>query len=140
MKHESTGYTQAHAGAKVELPELAALPNQHAGKDYWIDIVEPEFTCVCPKTGLPDFARLRIRYLPGELCVELKSLKLYLQAFRNVGIFHENVANRIQQDLEELMKPRKLLVDLLFNPRGGIITEIRTGDRPERSADWPDRP
>lgn len=140
MKHESTGYTEAHAGAKVELPELAAWPNQHAGKDYWIDIVEPEFTCVCPKTGLPDFARLRIRYLPGELCVELKSLKLYLQAFRNVGIFHENAANRIQQDLEELMKPRKLLVDLLFNPRGGIITEIRTGDRPEHDAHWPDRP
>lgn len=137
MTTQHTGYTEAHAGARVDLPELAAWPNQHEGSDYWIDIVVPEFTCLCPKTGQPDFAKLRIRYLPAASCVELKSLKLYVQGFRELGIFHENAANRIHNDLKRLLEPRELLVDLQFLPRGGIITEVRTGNRPGADACWP---
>lgn len=128
---ERTGYTTDHAqrGGRegLDLPELAAWPNQYADRDYWIEIESPEFTCRCPKTGQPDFALVRIRYVPDGLCVELKSLKEYLQAFREAGIFHENVANRLHDDLSTLMKPRQLQVEVKFLPRGGIVTTVQCG-------------
>ncbi len=125
---QSSGYTDQHARAgrdNLALPPLSAWPNQYADRDYWIEIESPEFTCRCPKTGQPDFAHVRVRYVPGALCVELKSLKEYLQAFREAGIFHENVANRLHDDLQLLLDPRRLEVQVLFLPRGGITTTVR---------------
>ncbi|MDP2360161.1 MAG: preQ(1) synthase [bacterium] len=128
---QRTGYTGDHArrGGREDLalPELAVWPNQYEDRDYWIEIETPEFTCRCPKTGQPDFARLTLRYVPGPSCVELKSLKEYLQAFRDVGIFHENVANRIHDDLARALAPRRLEVCTVFLPRGGITTTVRAG-------------
>ena len=125
------GYTEDHARAGgqagFELPALEAWPNQYADRDYWIEIETAEFTCRCPKTGQPDFAHLRARYVPDRLCVELKSFKEYLQAFREQGIFHENAANRIHDDLAACLLPRRLEVVLTFQPRGGIVTTVRAG-------------
>lgn len=125
---QGTGYTEGHARSGregLELPQLAAWPNQYEDRDYWIEIESPEFTCRCPKTGQPDFARILVRYVPAGLCVELKSLKEYLQGFREAGIFHENVANRIHDDVKALLAPRRLEVRVLFLPRGGISTTVR---------------
>jgi 7-cyano-7-deazaguanine reductase len=126
-----TGYTEEHARAGgregLRLPELEAWPNQYADRDYWIEIETSEFTCRCPRTGQPDHARLLIRYVPGALCVELKSLKEYLQAFREQGIFHENAANRIHDDLAARLAPRRLEVTAAFLPRGGLHTTVRAG-------------
>lgn len=128
MSMERTGYTAGHArsgGDGLALPELAAWPNQYADRDYWIEIHSPEFTCRCPKTGQPDFAHVTVRYQPGGQCVELKSFKEYLQGFREAGIFHENVANRVHDDLVALLSPRRLQVEVVFLPRGGITTTVR---------------
>jgi len=126
---ERTGYTVDHAqrGGRegLVLPEMAAWPNQYPDRDYWIEIESPEFTCRCPKTGQPDYAHVKIRYVPDALCVELKSVKEYLQGFREAGIFHENVANRLHDDLQALMAPRRLEVQVVFLPRGGITTTVR---------------
>ncbi len=99
-------YTDEHAraGVHVPLPEIETWPNQFPG--YEIEIVMPEFTSVCPKTGLPDFGRLTLRYTPDKRCLELKSLKMYLLAYRNLGIFHENVVNRFLRDVVAAAKPR----------------------------------
>jgi 7-cyano-7-deazaguanine reductase len=101
---------------------LETFDNQFPQRDYVIEIVCPEFTSVCPKTGQPDFGTLTITYTPDRKCVELKSLKLYLQSFRNEGIFYENVTNRILDDLVEALQPRKLELVAAFTPRGGIST------------------
>src|SRR4026207_1466399 len=98
------------------------LHNQVPGRDYVIEIVCPEFTSVCPKTGQPDFGTLTITYTPDRKCVELKSLKLYLQSFRNQGIFYENVTNRILDDLVGVVQPRRMRLVASFTPRGGIST------------------
>jgi 7-cyano-7-deazaguanine reductase len=103
---------------------LETFPNQFPGRDYLIEHVCPEFTSVCPKTGHPDFATLTFRYVPDATCVELKSLKLYLQAFRNAGIFYENVTNRILDDLVAVLKPRRMTLVAQFTPRGGIHSRI----------------
>jgi 7-cyano-7-deazaguanine reductase len=103
---------------------LETFPNQFPGRDYLIEIVCPEFTSVCPKTGQPDFGTLTFRYVAAERCVELKSLKLYLQAFRNAGIFYENVSNRIVDDLVAVLEPRRLTLVARFTPRGGISSCI----------------
>lgn len=104
--------------------KLETFENQFPGRDYVIEIVCPEFTSVCPKTGQPDFGTLTFSYTPGEKCVELKSLKLYLQSFRNEGIFYENVTNRILDDLVAVLAPRWLEVVAQFTPRGGISTTV----------------
>ncbi len=119
-------YTAEHAAKKAPTPEIEAWPNQYNDRDYWIEITMPEFTCVCPKTGLPDFATINIRYIPDEVCLELKSLKLYLNSYRNVGIFHENVANQIRDDIIKAASPRKLEVETDFNVRGGLHTIVKT--------------
>ena len=103
---------------------LETFENQYPARDYTIDISAPEFTSVCPKTGQPDFGTVTIRYTPEQLCVELKSLKVYLQSFRNEGIFYENVTNRILDDLVAVLQPRWMTVELAFTPRGGITTTV----------------
>lgn len=113
---------EARAGLKVRLPEMATFPNQFP--DYEITIEIPEFTSVCPKTGLPDFGVITIRYIPRGRCLELKSLKEYFLAYRNLGIFYENAVNRILNDVVKACKPVRALVRGEFNPRGGIRSVI----------------
>lgn len=103
---------------------IETFPNPAPDRDYVVRFDCPEFTCVCPMTGQPDFANLRIEYVPDELCVELKSLKLFLWSFRDEGHFHETVTNMILDHLVESLRPRRLKVVGDFNVRGGIRTEI----------------
>ena len=103
---------------------LESFPNPRRERDYEIRFDCPEFTCLCPRTGQPDFATIRIRYTPDERCVELKSLKLYLWSFRNEGQFHEAVTNRILDDLVRLLAPRRMTVEGDFLVRGGIHTVV----------------
>jgi 7-cyano-7-deazaguanine reductase len=103
---------------------LETFPNPNPERDYEIRFECPEFTCLCPKTGQPDFATIRIRYVPDQLCVELKSLKLYLWSYRNEGAFHEAVTNRIVDDLVRVLGPRRLEVEGDFLIRGGIHTVV----------------
>ncbi len=104
--------------------QLETFANPQPGRDYEISFECPEFTCVCPRTGQPDFATIRIIYVPDALCVELKSLKLYLWSFRDEGHFHEAVTNRILDDLVALLTPRRMTVTGDFNVRGGIHTVV----------------
>jgi 7-cyano-7-deazaguanine reductase len=104
--------------------DLQRVPNPHADRDYEVDHVVPEFTCVCPMTGQPDFATIRIRYVPDRWLVELKSLKLYMWAYRNEGAFHEDVTNRILSDLVRILAPRRMEVVGDWNVRGGIKTVV----------------
>jgi len=101
-----------------------AFANPKPERDYLIEMEIPEFTCLCPKTGQPDFAHLKLEYIPDELCVELKSLKLYIWSYRNEGAFHEAVTNRIADDLVHAIHPRYLKLTALFNVRGGITTGV----------------
>jgi len=103
---------------------LETFTNPESGRDYTIRMDLPEFTCLCPLTGQPDFARLKLEYIPEALCVELKSLKLYLWSFRDEGAFHEAVTNRIASDLVQAIAPRFLRLRAIFNVRGGIYTEV----------------
>ena len=103
---------------------LETFPNPKPDREYEIRFETSEFTCVCPRTGQPDFATLRIRYVPNELCVELKSLKLYLWSYREEGAFHEDVTNRILDDLVDAVAPRRMTIEADFNVRGGIVTTI----------------
>ena len=103
---------------------LETFDNQFPGRDYTVEIVCPEFTSVCPKTGLPDFGVLTIRYMPDKRCLELKSLKEYLQAYRNLGIFQENIVNRVLDDVVRWTRPVWAEVKGDFRPRGGISTVI----------------
>ena len=103
---------------------LETFPNPAPARDYEIRLEAPEFTCLCPKTGQPDFGVLRIRYAPDQLCVELKSLKLYLWSFRDEGHFHEAVTNQILDELVAALAPRRLTIEAEFNVRGGIRTVV----------------
>lgn len=103
---------------------LETFENQYPDRDYTIQIVCPEFTSVCPKTGQPDFGTLTFTYVPDRRCVELKSLKLYLQQFRNEGIFYEHATNRILDDLVSAVQPRRMTLVATFTPRGGITTSV----------------
>lgn len=119
-----TNYTADHAraGIRAKLPRIETWPNQFPG--YTITIQYPEYTSVCPKTGLPDYGTLTIEYRPRKLCVELKSLKLYLLAYRNLGIFYENAVNRILRDIVAATRPVSCLVRGEFTPRGGLTTTV----------------
>ncbi len=112
---------------------LETFENPGPDRDYTIRITVPEFTCLCPKTGQPDFATLYLEYVPDARCVELKSLKLYVWSFRNEGAFHEAVTTRILQDLVAAMDPRFLRLTADFNVRGGVYTEVVVE---HRQADW----
>ncbi len=110
---------------------LETFENPQQARDYTIRIQVPEFTCLCPKTGQPDFAELTVEYIPDQLCVELKSLKLYVWAFRDEGAFHEAVTNQILHDLVEATAPRFMRLTAEFNVRGGIYTAIVAEHRAE---------
>jgi len=110
---------------RLKAPEIEVWKNQYPDREYVITIDVPEFTCICPKTGLPDFALISIRYMPDELCIELKSLKYYEIFFRDVGIFHENVVNKFLDDLVKACEPRWMEVTGEFNARGGIKTTVK---------------
>ena len=112
---------------------LDTFPNPEPGRDYSIRIRVPEFTCLCPKTGQPDFAELTLEYVPDKLCVELKSLKLYVWSYRDEGAFHEAVTNRILGDLVAAIHPRFMRLSADFNVRGGIYTKIVAE---HRAAGW----
>jgi 7-cyano-7-deazaguanine reductase len=103
---------------------LETFPNQYAGREYTIEIVCPEFTSVCPKTGQPDFGTVTYSYVPGQRCVELKSLKLYLQRFRNQGVFYEHLVNRLLDDFVAACQPIRCRIVGAFTPRGGIATTV----------------
>jgi 7-cyano-7-deazaguanine reductase len=120
-----SGYTEHHAasGTGDSLPAIETWPSQYAG-DYEVVITIPEFTSICPKTGLPDFATITIAYVPDAKCVELKSLKAYLPAYRSLGIFNENVVNRVLEDLVAALAPRRMTVRGIFTPRGGVQTTV----------------
>ena len=110
----------------LELPALEIVSNPYPGRDYTIHFEIPEFNCVCPKTGLPDFATLYVDYIPARDIIELKSLKLYINGYRNLGVFHEAVANRVLDDLVAACKPKKAKLKADFRVRGGIHTVVET--------------
>jgi 7-cyano-7-deazaguanine reductase len=117
-------YTETHAksGLDAKFPAIETWPNQFPAYEILIDI--PEFTSVCPKTGLPDFGALTIRYMPNNECLELKSLKEYLFSYRNLGIFQENIVNQVLEDVVKAAKPEWAVVKGDFRPRGGIGTTV----------------
>ena len=117
-------YTPEHAQAGLDaaFPEIETWPNQFPAYEILVDV--PEFTSVCPKTGLPDFGVLKIRYMPDKLCLELKSLKEYLFTYRNLGIFQENIVNQVLEDVVRYAKPRWAVVEGDFRPRGGLGTKV----------------
>jgi 7-cyano-7-deazaguanine reductase len=117
-------YTAEHAraGIRTKLPKLETWPNQFPG--YTITTQFPEYSSVCPKTGLPDFGTITISYRPGTKCIELKSLKMYLLAYRNLGIFYENAVNRILEDIVRAARPKWCIVRGEFTPRGGLTTMV----------------
>jgi 7-cyano-7-deazaguanine reductase len=122
-------YTAEHASAGLDhdFPEIETWPNQFHGSGksgYEIVVDDPEFTSVCPKTGLPDFGNIVIRYVPDRLCLELRSLKEYLQSYRNLGIFQENIVNQVLEDVVRWAKPVWAEVKGEFRPRGGISTVV----------------
>ncbi len=132
-------YTDEHAesGVRADLPAIETWPNQFRDREYEIEIGMPEFTSVCPKTGLPDSGKLVLRYVPDEFCLELKSLKMYTLAFRNLGIFQENAVNRTLDDIVTACQPIRATVIGEFAPRGGISTLVtatyeRATDRKRR--------
>ncbi|MFQ5912759.1 MAG: preQ(1) synthase [Nitrospinota bacterium] len=110
---------------EAEFPEIECVPNAYPDREYSVNISIPEFTCLCPVTGLPDFAEIRVEYVPGEELIELKSLKYYILAYRNVGIHHESTTNKILDDLVAACTPRRMEVTGDFSVRGGIKTVVR---------------
>lgn len=113
---------QAAAGINADFPEIETWQNQYQGYEIVIDV--PEFTSVCPRTGLPDFGAITIRYMPDKHCLELKSLKEYMNTYRNLGIFQENIVNRVLEDVVRWAKPVWAVVKGEFRPRGGIATVV----------------
>ena len=108
----------------MNTPVIEVWENQYPDKNYTINLDIPEFTCICPKTGLPDFASIRVEYSPVKYCIELKSFKMYTIFYREVGIFHEHLVNRMADDLVKACNPRWLKITGQFNPRGGITTTV----------------
>lgn len=111
--------------AETKIPILEVFPNPHPKRAYEIEIEAPEFTSLCPMTGQPDFGTVRITYIPDKICIELKSLKFYLQQYRDKGIFYEDITNKILDDLVAACSPRSMQLVTLWRPRGGITTRIK---------------
>lgn len=109
---------------RLKTPPIEVWENKYPDRRYTVDMTIPEFTCMCPKTGLPDFATIKISYVPAKKCVELKSFKLYLIFYRNLGIFHEHLANKILNDFLKACRPRWVKIQVDMNPRGGIQTMV----------------
>jgi 7-cyano-7-deazaguanine reductase len=123
--HKKSSYEGLQENVRgLNTPELEVWENQYPDKIYTINIEIPEFTCICPKTGLPDFAVIDIEYSPAVDCIELKSLKMYTIFFRDVGIFHEHLINKMMEDFVLAVKPRRAKITGKFNPRGGIATTV----------------
>ncbi len=121
--------TGSYEGLQSRVRELPTPPievweNQYADREYTVDLDVPELTCICPKTGLPDFGRLRVIYVPRRWCLELKSFKMYVTSFRRVGIFHEHLVNKVLDDIVRACRPRRARVSVVMNPRGGIVTSV----------------
>ena len=114
---------------KTKKHNLEIFPNKYPKRDYLITINCPEFTSLCPKTGLPDFGTIIIEYVPGKFCIELKSLKHYLLSFRNKGIFYEYAVNKILDDLKKILNPKEITVTGNFTARGGITTSVAAKDK-----------
>ncbi|MDD3374449.1 MAG: preQ(1) synthase [Candidatus Omnitrophica bacterium] len=110
----------------LKVPKIDVWKNKYQDRDYTVDLSTSEFTCICPKTGLPDFATINIYYKPDKTCVELKSFKYYLIFYRNVGIFHEHLANKILDDIVKACQPRWIKVEVVMGTRGGIQTTVTT--------------
>jgi len=130
-------YTDEHAkaGLSARMPDIETFPNQFPAYEIVVD--HPEFTSVCPKTGLPDFGAITIRYMPDKHCLELKSLKEYLLEYRNLGIFQENAVNRILEDVVRAARPAWAVVSGTFRPRGGIATTVEARyPRRKKNPDW----
>jgi 7-cyano-7-deazaguanine reductase len=108
----------------LKTPQIEVWENQYPDKLYTISLDVPEFTCICPKTGLPDFANIKIEYSPRKFCIELKSFKMYTIFYRDIGIFHEHLINRMLEDFVAAAKPRWARITGVFNPRGGITTTV----------------
>ncbi len=117
----------------LDIPKIERWKNKYPDRDYTVSIKTDEFTCICPKTGLPDYATICIDYVPDKYCVELKSFKLYLLAYRNIGIFHEHVVNRILDDFISSCKPRNAKIIGEFGSRGGIRTTVSREYERDRS-------
>lgn len=113
----------------LSLPAIEVWENKYTDRDYEVTLVMPEFNAICPLTGLPDFGTIEIRYIPGQWCAEMKSLKLYITAYRTVGIFQEHAANKILDDFVAAVRPRKVFLKATFNARGGMGTIV--------NCEWP---
>jgi len=133
MKKNKPSYEGLQQNVRaLKTPPIDVWENKYPDKEYVIKIETAEFTCVCPKTGLPDFASIWIEYVPDKVCVELKSLKEYFLFFRNIGIFHEHMTNRILDDIVKACHPRSAAIRTEFNPRGGIKTVVQAEYRAGR--------
>ena len=117
---------------KLKTPEIEVWENQYPDREYTVELDIPEFTCICPKTGLPDFATLKVTYGPDKACLELKSFKMYTIFFRDIGIFHEHFVNKILDDIVKACQPRWAKVEATVNPRGGITTTVTAEYKRER--------
>ncbi|MBP7215916.1 MAG: NADPH-dependent 7-cyano-7-deazaguanine reductase QueF [Candidatus Omnitrophica bacterium] len=124
MKKKQTYEGLQNSVRVMATPRIEVWKNQYPDKEYSICLDVPEFTCICPKTGLPDFAAITIEYSPDAHCIELKSFKMYTMFFRNVGIFHEHLINRMLDDFVKASHPRWVKITGRFNPRGGITTTV----------------
>ena len=124
MKNKSSYKSLQKHVRSLKTPVIEVWENQYPDKRYCVNIDTSEFTCICPKTGLPDFAEIRIEYSPLKNCVELKSFKEYLMFFRDIGIFHEHFVNKLMEDFARACRPRWCKITAKFNPRGGITTTV----------------
>ncbi len=125
MKNKKSTYEdlQQHI-RQLKTPEIEVWANKYADRNYTVNLEIPEFTCICPKTGLPDFAVIFISYGPDKVCIELKSFKLYFVSYRDVGIFHEHLVNKVLDDFVKACQPRWARIKVVMNPRGGIATTV----------------
>lgn len=124
MKRKSTYEGLQKDVRNLKTPQIEVWENQYPDRDYTITMEIPEFTCICPKTVLPDFAVIKIEYSPDEYCIELKSLKMYTIFYRNIGIFHEHLINKMLDDFVKAAQPRWVKIIAAFSPRGGIATTV----------------
>ncbi len=114
----------------LETPKIDVWENKYSDRDYVVDLTTNEFTCICPKTGLPDFATVNVHYTPNKSCIELKSFKYYLISYRDIGIFHEHLVNKVLDDIVKACDPRWIQVEVIMNSRGGIQTTV-TSEYPQ---------
>ena len=125
MTIEKSSYEDLQENVRdLKFSDIEVWENKYPDRSYTVDLEIPEFTCICPKTGLPDFAVIYITYEPDQYCIELKSFKLYLVEYRNVGIFHEHLVNKLLDDFVRAAKPRWAKIKVVMNPRGGIGTSV----------------